>query len=138
MTLEAALSEREHRQIEKQCQLAKKLERTSALFYNGMEDAKIGRAVKTLPVWISREDVEHFALRKAERAAEEKEEKVQAVEEKVQAAARAAEEKAQAAEMALQQLQGWVTVWMKATHFLFSFLELSIVCPCLFASVPAR
>ncbi|CAE7927558.1 Rab7a [Symbiodinium sp. KB8] len=59
-----------------------------------MEDAKI-TIDEILPVWISRENVEHFALRQAQKKAE-----------KVQAA----EARALAAENALRQLQG---VWVR-------------------------
>ena len=89
VAIEAVLSDRKYRQIKKQCELAKHLG-----FFNGMEDAKITIDVETLPVWISRDNVEHFALRQAQKKAE-----------KVQAA----EARALAAEMALQQLQGWVS-----------------------------
>ncbi|CAE7682481.1 Rab7a [Symbiodinium pilosum] len=91
VTIEAVLSDRKCRQIKKQCELAKHLGCTPVLFFNGMEDAKIAIDVETLPVWISRENVEHFAFRQAQKKAE-----------KVQAA----EARALAAEMALQQLQG--------------------------------
>lgn len=86
VAVEAALSERKRRQIQKQCELASHLGRTSVLFYNGMQDANIAIAEKTLPVWVSRENVEHFALRKAQKAAE----------------------------MALQQRRGWVSSRLNA------------------------
>ena len=80
VTLGADLSERKQRQIGKQRELAKHLGCTSVLFYNGMQDANIDIHEETISVWISRENVEHFALRKAQKEAE----------------------------MALQQRQGWV------------------------------
>ena len=84
VTIEAVLSDRKRRQIEKQCELAKHLGCTPVLFFNGMEDAKIAVDVETLPVWISRENVEHFAFRQEQKKAEK-------------------------LQVALQQLQGWVS-----------------------------
>ena len=80
VTVGADLSERKQGQIGRQRELAKHLGCTSVLFYNGMQDANIDIDEKTISVWISRENVEHFALRKAQKEAE----------------------------MALQQRQGWV------------------------------
>ena len=80
VTVGADLSERKQRQIGRQRELAKHLGCTSVLFYNGMQDANIDIHEETISVWISRENVEHFALRKAQKEAE----------------------------MALQQRQGWV------------------------------
>ena len=104
VTLEAVLSDRKCRHIEKQCELAKRLQCTPVLFFNGMEDAKITIDVETLPVWISRENVECFSLRQAQKKAEKL-----------------------AAEMALQHLQGWVSSRLnqESTAKLFSFLLLS-------------
>ncbi|CAE7922091.1 Rab7a, partial [Symbiodinium necroappetens] len=70
VTVGADLSDRKHRQIQRRRELAKHLGRTSVLFYNGMQDANIAIDEETISVWISRENVEHFALRKAQKKAE--------------------------------------------------------------------
>ena len=111
VTLEAVLSKRKSEQIQKQRELAEHLGCKPFLFFNGMEDAKI-TIDEILPVWIPRENVEHFALRQAQKKAE-----------KVQAA----EARALAAENALRQLQGWVSSRLnqesKTKHFSYFLLS---------------